>query len=129
MEFKSILYVGLGSFLGGSLRYVSTYLIDRKLTGEFPWSILFINALGSFLIGFTAPLLNQYGWTKDSAMPLFISVGVFGGFTTFSTFSLQTLRLAQDGHWWLAFMNALASVVCCVVSVFLGLRLGDAVFN
>ena len=129
MELKSILFVGLGSFLGGSLRYMTTYWVDQRAGAVFPWSILFVNVVGSFLIGFTAPLLTEYGWAKDSSLPLFISVGVFGGFTTFSTFSLQTLRLAQDGLWGLALANALASVSFCLIAVFAGLKLGDALFD
>jgi len=62
-------------------------------------------------------------------MPLFLTAGILGGFTTFSTFSLQTLKLAQSGNWNLAFLNALASLLCCLVSVFTGLKVGQLLFR
>ena len=124
MDLKSIIVVGLGSFLGGSLRYTVATVMDRKFAGEFPWSILFVNALGSFLIGVAAAVFASSDWTKGSSWPLFVSVGILGGFTTFSTFSLQTLRLAQEGSFALAAFNGIANVSLCLVSVYCGLKIG-----
>lgn len=124
MDLKSVIVVGLGSFVGGSLRYVASTLIDRKVSGGIPWSVLFVNVLGSFLIGVAAALFANSDWAKDSSWPLFISVGVLGGFTTFSTFSLQTMRLAQEGSYGLVAANVLANVSVCLVSVYCGLKLG-----
>jgi len=129
MDWKAALIVGVGSFFGGGSRYLLASFVDEKAQGEFPLSIFLINVLGSFLIGFLAPVMTYYAWEKTTAGPLFLSVGLLGGFTTFSTFSLQTLRLAQSGSWGLAFVNAFASVACCLVSVFLGLKLGQAIFE
>jgi len=124
MDLRAAAIVGIGSFFGGSFRYALATFIDAKSRGDFPLSILLINVSGSFFIGFLAPLMTYYGWDKNTSVPLFLSVGMLGGFTTFSTFSLQTLRLAQSGNWGLAFANAAASVFCCLVSVFLGLKMG-----
>lgn len=126
---KAALFVGLGSFLGGSLRYLSVVWIERKAEMEFPLAILFVNVLGSFLIGFVTPGLERVSIGGESLMPLFLTAGMLGGFTTFSTFSLQTLKLAQSGNWSLAMMNAFLSLVCCLVSVFAGLKVGQLVFR
>ena len=125
MDFRSLLFVGLGSFVGGVLRFVSVFWIDRKEVGDFPLGVLLVNAFGSFAIGLALPLYERMGWGRDDAAPLLISVGLLGGFTTFSTFSLQTLRLLQSGHLGLAGLNALGSVVACLLSVYLGWKLGE----
>ena len=126
---KAALIVGLGSFLGGGLRYFSVAWIERKADTDFPLAILLVNITGSFLIGFVTPGLERASFGGDSLMPLFLTAGMLGGFTTFSTFSLQTLKLAQSGNWSLAFLNAVASLLCCLVSVFTGLKLGQLLFR
>jgi len=126
---KAALIVGLGSFIGGSLRYLSVVWIERKAPLDFPIAIFVVNVVGSFLIGLATPGLERLSLGGDSFMPLFLAAGVMGGYTTFSTFSLQTLKLIQAGSWNLAFLNALASVLCCVVSVFAGLKLGQILFR
>ena len=126
---KAALIVGLGSFLGGGLRYLSVAWIGRKADMDFPLAILLVNITGSFLIGFVTPGLERASYGGDSLMPLFLTAGIMGGFTTFSTFSLQTLKLAQSGNWNLAFLNALASLFCCLVSVFTGLKVGQLLFQ
>ena len=90
---KAALIVGLGSFLGGGLRYLSVAWIERKADMDFPLAILLVNITGSFLIGFVTPGLERASFGGDSLMPLFLTAGILGGFTTFSTFSLQTLKL------------------------------------
>lgn len=127
MDLKSILYVGLGSFFGGSLRFVLAWAIDRKLSSGFPWSILTINALGSFAIGFAASAYVLLGWEKSDPLPLMLSVGMLGGFTTFSTFSLQTIKLLQEASFGAAALNVVLSVAVCLCSVFLGLKLGQSI--
>ena len=126
---KSALLVGLGSFVGGSLRYLSVVWIERKGTLDFPMAILFVNTLGSFLIGLASPGFERFSWGGDSVAPLLLSAGMMGGFTTFSTFSLQTLKLMQNGQWGLAALNAFASVACCLLSVWAGWRIGQWVFR
>ena len=125
---KAALIVGLGSFIGGSLRYLSVVWIERKFESPFPVGILFVNVTGSFLIGLATPGLERIAWNGEPLMSLFLTAGIMGGFTTFSTFSLQTLKLAQSGQWSMALLNALASVACCLLSVFAGLKLGQLLF-
>ncbi len=127
---KAALIVGIGSFLGGGLRYLSVVWIGRKTHLEFPLAIFVVNVVGSFVLGFVTPGMEKvlFGG-EDSSLSLFLAAGVLGGYTTFSTFSLQTLKLAQSGNWSLAFANAFVSVICCLVFVFAGLKLGQLWFK
>lgn len=129
MDIRTLLIVGMGSFVGGCLRYVSIVWIDKKATGDFPLSVLAINAIGSLLIAFLLPLYSRYDWAPDSSLPLFLSVGLLGGYTTFSTFSLQTLRLMQNGQVGLAALNASASVAACLIAAYCGWKLGNLVWG
>lgn len=129
MDLKSILIVGFGSFVGGSLRYATIWWVDKRAEGDFPWSVLVVNVVGSFLIGLLLPMYSKFGWGKDMAVPLFLSVGMLGGYTTFSTFSLQTLRLLQNSQYGLAGLNATASFLACLLAVFFGWKLGQAIWS
>ena len=129
MELKAALIVGLGSFFGGSLRYLSVIWIDRKVGGDFPLAILCVNVVGSFLIGLMTQGFARYVWMHDAALPLFLTVGLLGGYTTFSTFSLQTLKLLQEGNWTLAALNVAGSVIACVLFAFAGIKLGQAIWG
>ena len=87
----------------------------------FPFGTLAVNVLGSLVIGFFAGLTGPDGRLLVSGdVRQFVMVGICGGFTTFSSFSLQTLTLAQDGEYVRAGMNVAVSVVLCLVSVWLG---------
>ena len=124
------LFVACGSAVGGALRFWSIQWID-SLTEEssYPWGTLFVNVVGSLLLGLVLGLLTgEHRWTDMEAnWRQFLVVGVFGGFTTFSTFSVQTLWLIQAGDWGHAAANCTASVVLCVGGAALGWRLGTAV--
>ena len=126
---KAAIIVGLGSFLGGGLRYLVALFCDKRWGGDFPVGVLAVNVAGSFVIGFLAPLFQKYQLPGDSALPLFLSVGFLGGFTTFSSFSLQTMRLIEGEQMGLALANAAVSLIGCLVSVFLGLKLGGLIFE
>jgi CrcB protein len=117
--------VTLGSALGGMARYGLSGVVARSFGETFPWGTLVVNVLGSFLIGAFATVTSPDGRVLVSPVTRqFWIIGVFGGFTTFSAFSLQTLRLAQDGEWMRAGGNAVLSVVLCLVGVWLGAALG-----
>ncbi len=115
------LLVALGSALGGTLRYWLSGLIANSVGQSFPWGTLFVNVTGSFIIGLFATLTAPDGrifvpgeWRQ------FFMVGVCGGYTTFSSFSLQTLNLAQDGEWAYAGINIGLSILMCLIGVWLG---------
>ena len=115
------LWVALGSALGGTARFFCTG-IAAKLFGEtFPWGTLLVNVLGSFIIGFFATLTGPDGrMFAGTTTRQFVMTGILGGFTTFSSFSLQTLNLANDGEWLQVGGNVVGSVVLCLVAVWLG---------
>jgi CrcB protein len=122
-------WVALGGALGSVARYGCTGLAARVLGPSFPWGTLIVNAAGSLIIGFLATLMAPDGRllaTPDARALLLI--GVLGGFTTFSSFSLDTLNLARDGEWLWASTNVVASVVLCLAAVWLG-HLGAAALN
>ena len=120
-------WVAAGSAIGGVLRYWCSGIIASRIGETFPWGTMFVNILGSVLIGLFATVTAPDGRLFVGAdVRVFIMVGVFGGFTTFSSFSLQTLNLMQDGEWLFAAGNILGSVVLCLVGVWIGHNLGMA---
>jgi CrcB protein len=121
------LWIALGSALGGMARHASAGLVAAWFGHSFPLGTLLINVLGSFVIGFFAALTAPGGRVAASPdMRQFVMVGVCGGYTTFSAFSLQTLTLAQNGELFRAGLNVGASVVLCLAAVWLGYAAGAA---
>jgi CrcB protein len=115
------LWIFLGSGLGGVLRFGVASAVEARWGAALPWGTLAVNVAGSFLIGFVAALL------AEGAKPLlgleprhFVMTGVLGGFTTYSSFSLQTLALARAGEWAKAVANAGGMFVLCFAAVALG---------
>jgi CrcB protein len=115
------LWVALGGALGTLLRFSLNLLITARLGERMPWGTIAINVTGSFAIGLFAALTGPGGRLPISAdMRLFVLVGLCGGYTTFSSFSLQTLALFQSGDPARAIANVLLSVFCCLLAVWLG---------
>lgn len=121
----SYLLVAIGSALGGMGRYWCSGFVARHLGETFPWGTIAVNVVGSFVIGFVAALsLPESRFFVPSEARLFMMVGLCGGYTTFSSFSVQTLTLLQEGQWWAAAGNVVASVVLCLLAVWLGFATG-----
>lgn len=117
----TILYVALGGALGTVARYLLNLAITTRAGDLFPWGTLTINIIGSFVIGLFAALTGPAGRVVASPdARLFVLVGLCGGFTTFSSFSLQTLALFEAGEPLRAGANVIASVVLCLIAVWLG---------
>ena len=94
------LWVGLGSALGGMMRYWCSLFLARTVSETFPWGTMFVNVTGSAFIGFFATLTAVNGrFVAPISTRQFVMTGICGGFTTFSAFSLETLILARDGEW------------------------------
>ena len=115
------LFVAVGGAIGSVGRYWVGLVVARAWSGIFPWGTLLINVIGSFVIGFFAALTLPDGpMPADFNTRAFVMVGLCGGFTTFSSFSLQTLTLMREGDWVGAMANVLASVLLCLLAVSLG---------
>jgi CrcB protein len=115
------LLVALGGALGSVARFALSGFVANHFGTTFPWGTFIINVTGSFIIGFYATLTAPDGRVFASGNSRqFFMTGLCGGYTTFSSFSLQTLNLARDGEWLQAGANTVGSVVACLVAVWLG---------
>jgi fluoride exporter len=118
---ESYLWVAIGSALGGVARYWCSGVAARLFGETFPWGTVVVNIIGSFVIGFFATLTGPDGRVyASSIVRQFVMLGICGGYTTFSSFSLQTLNLVNDGEWFRAGGNVVVSLVCCMVAVWIG---------
>jgi CrcB protein len=123
----SYFWVAFGGALGGVGRYWLSGIVATRLGERFPWGTLVVNLSGSLLIGFLAALnLPEGRFHLAPTTRQFLMVGLCGGYTTFSSFSLQTLTLLQEGEWLQAGGNVFLSVTLCLFGVWLGFLLGAA---
>ena len=118
MDFSKVIAVGLGGFLGAVGRYWIGGLA-QKLSDRFPLGTLSVNLLGSFILGLLATLFLEK-MIVNQDLKLFLLVGLLGAFTTYSTFSLETLNLIRSGEWMFAGLNILANVVGTLIAVWAG---------
>lgn len=121
-----LLYVALGSAIGGVSRYLIGGLIQRVLDTTFPAGTLLINISGSFLLG----AILRYAIETPTLSPevrALLTIGFCGGYTTFSTFSYETVALLEDGEWTRAGLYVGASVLLSLIGVFLGFALAREV--
>jgi len=114
-------WVAVGSALGGMARYWCSGFAARLIGEWFPWGTLIVNVSGSFVIGAFAALSAAEGpFLISPEQRIFVMVGLCGGYTTFSSFSLQTFSLWREGEWLWAGANCLLSFVLCLLAVWLG---------
>lgn len=117
--------IAAGSAFGGVLRQAVTELATRAVGPGFPWGTFAVNTTGSAVMGFAAAMASAGApapWSVSTRH--LVMTGVLGGYTTFSSFSIQTLTLAHEGKWGLAAANALASVVMSVAACWAGFAAG-----
>jgi CrcB protein len=118
---STYLLVALGSALGGVTRFWLTSAVARHFGSSFPWGTIIVNVTGSLIIGFFATITAEQGrYAASLSLRQFFMVGICGGYTTFSAFSLQTLELARLGSLVQAGANVVLSVICCLLAVWLG---------
>ncbi len=123
------LWVMIGGALGTGARFWLSGQIAQRVGEVFPLGTLMVNVSGSFAIGLFAALADPQGpFLVAPRLRQFFMIGVCGGYTTFSSFSLQTLDLVQEGDWLRAGLNSILSVVGCLVAVWLGRVSGLAIF-
>ena len=117
----SYLLIALGGAIGTVIRHACSLLIANSAGPTFPWGTLVVNVSGSFAIGFFATMTGTQGrWLVSPRFRQFFMIGLCGGYTTFSSFSLQTLELVQDEQWLRAGANTILSVALCLIAVWLG---------
>ena len=116
---KNILLVGVGSSIGGILRYATTLLIKNT---SFPYATLFVNIIGSFFIGliFAYSLKNEH---NQEQIKLFFATGICGGFTTLSAFSVENMQLLKSENYTTAFLYITLSITLSLLAVFAGYKL------
>ncbi len=115
---KNIVAVGAGSFIGGAARYLVS-LMMKSVGKGFPWATLIVNLAGCFLIGLLWGIFSRSS-SEGSSWALFLTVGLCGGFTTFSTFSKEALMMLQSGNIWFFAGYIALSVVAGVALVAAG---------
>ena len=124
------LWVAIGGALGSVSRFWLNGIISPRFGETFPWGTMLVNITGSFVIGLIGALANPEGRMDSQSRAFatqFLMIGICGGFTTFSSFSLQTLNLLRDREWFYAGGNVMLSVVLCLAAVWLGWMLGSMV--
>jgi len=126
---KSYMWVGIGSAFGGMARFWVSGVVATAVGQKFPWGTIVINITGSMVIGILYALTLPDGRLNTSRILVLqlLMIGVCGGYTTFSSFSLQTLTLAREGQWLWAGGNILISVAACLIAVWLGFMLGEVI--
>jgi fluoride exporter len=111
----------LGSAIGGAGRYGLSGIVANWIGATFPWGTLIVNVTGCFVIGIFNTLTGPDGVVLvPTNIRILVMVGMCGGYTTFSSFSLETLNLVRNGEWFAAGAYILASVVFCLIGVWLG---------
>ena len=128
MDFETYLAVAAGGAIGTVGRYFLSGVVANAFGETFPWGTLIINVTGSFVIGLFAVLTGPDGrYLVGSVTRQFVMIGLCGGYTTFSSFSIQTLNLVRDGEWLYAGWNIIGSVILCLLFVWIGAALGGEI--
>ena len=119
---KTLAFVALGGALGASARYIVGVLATHWGGGQFPWGTFSVNIVGSFLLGVLAGLMT-FTWSPSPELRAFLVVGVLGGFTTFSAFSMEVALMIERDRLGMAALYLGATVVISVAGLFAGLKL------
>jgi len=118
-----VLWIGVAGFFGAIARYALEGVVSRRTGGQFPWGTLVVNVSGCFVLGVLFTLLTER-FAPHPNVRTALTIGFLGAYTTFSTFSLETVRLIEDGAVWLAGANVAASLALGIVFVYLGIFVG-----
>jgi CrcB protein len=123
---KALVFIAIGGALGAVLRYGASVSVYALLGRSFPYGTLFVNVSGSLLMGLLSVLMLER-FNVGPEWRAAVLVGVLGSFTTFSTFSIETLNLLEQGDWMRAMSNIVLSVLVCLAAVWLGVLIGRQV--
>jgi CrcB protein len=124
---KNLLFIALGGSFGAVARYVFSKFVYRFSADVFPWGTLAVNMSGSFFIGFFFGLFDEL--IVPTHIKSFITIGFLGAYTTFSTYSLESLNLFRDGEIRLFAANILLSNICCILFALLGMYFAKTVIS
>ncbi len=119
---RTLIFIGIGGSIGSILRYLTTVLIEKYFTSLFPLATFLVNIIGCLMIGVTMGILEK-NEMMNSNIKWFLVTGFCGGFTTFSAFGFENIRLLQNGNIFLAFVYISASIILGLSSVWLGFSL------
>ncbi|MGE4347910.1 MAG: fluoride efflux transporter CrcB [Flavobacteriaceae bacterium] len=120
--FKTLLIVGLGGGIGSMFRYLTSVLTDKYVQGTFPWATFLINIVGCLIIGILVGLLTKHQ-IENPQLKLFFITGFCGGFTTFSAFAFENLKLFQTGNSLLALLYIALSVILGILATWAGIMI------
>jgi CrcB protein len=121
---RNYIMVGVGGVIGAVGRYWLGGVISRMSSGKFPYGTLVVNLAGCLLIGFIMTLaLERFSWSPE--LRVFLTIGILGSFTTFSTFSYETMSLLREGAYALGAANMAVSVLGCLAAAFAGMALAN----
>ncbi|MGZ4115439.1 MAG: fluoride efflux transporter CrcB [Actinomycetota bacterium] len=123
---RSIVGVAIAGAAGAVARYGLGGWIAERLPVSFPWDTLVVNVTGSFVLGLLFVLTTER-FAVSPAFRAALTIGFVGAYTTFSTFSLETFRLVEDGAWWLAAANVMSSIVFALAAVAAGVAVGRSI--
>jgi fluoride exporter len=120
---RELLIAGLGGFIGAALRYWTSILSYRFFGPKFPYGTLIVNIVGCFLIGLLMTMFEQK-FIMNPGLRIFLTVGILGGFTTFSTFSYETIALLREGSYLMGCENIIFSLAGCLIATLVGIIVG-----
>jgi CrcB protein len=120
---ERLLLIAVGGAIGTVLRYLTSVVAARWLGAEFPYGTLIVNVSGAFVIGLVQELGTETTLVPDSVR-LFLTTGMMGGLTTYSTFSFETVRLMEANAWHQAWLNVVVTTTVCLGLCFLGVAVG-----
>ena len=123
---SGLFYIALGGAIGAVLRYIVSGIPHSLFPGTFPWGTALVNLIGSFLIGFLSGILFNRMATISPEMRNFVFIGILGAFTTFSTFSIESFRLFNDGEITLAVSNIMLNNIGGIILALAGYISGKA---
>jgi CrcB protein len=120
---ERVLLIALGGAVGTAARYLASGIAARWLGTDFPYGTLIVNLIGAFAIGVVQEIGTESLLIPDHAR-LFLTTGIMGGLTTYSTFSYETVRLLEANAWYRASVNVVGTTVACLALCFLGIAIG-----
>ena len=126
-DLLAFIYVGIGGFLGSCLRYLFN-IICKDFAAVFPFGTLLSNVVAGLLIGFIIGLDRQTDFISPQ-MKLFLTTGLLGGLSTFSTFSMETVDLFSDGQYFICSLNILLNLALSLLGVVIGIWAAKTAFN